>query len=196
MKRSPRAVLALATAFLAGLSAACASVSLRSPESRRYFAEAVIENWSDYSRLQAAKLMQQYGPPDQVKHAELVWNDKGVWRKIRVWDVTPYYDSNIGAPDLEQTISYPVLPELRGQLAALSGGLRVSSDGTELSARGVSEESNLLTLNLADEIVLGRRTPEDANRFYKTTLQLSLAGKGSPYTQRLLFTPPPAPPKR
>jgi hypothetical protein len=169
-------------------------VSLSSAGSRSYFAEAVIENWSGYSRLQAAKLMQKYGPPDQIKHAELVWNDKGVWRKIRVWDVTPYYDSNAGMPDLEQTISYAVRPEQQGQLAGFRGELRVSSDGTELSARGVSEESNLLALNLADDIVSGRRTPEDANRFYETTLELSLAGKDSPYMQQLLFTPPSARP--
>lgn len=196
MTKSSRPVLALAAALLAAMSAACATVSLRSPESRRDFADSVIENWSSYSRLQAAKLMQTYGPPDQVKHAELVWNDKGVWRKIRVWDITPYYDSDVGAPNLEQTISYPVLPELRGQLASLNGKLRVSTDGTELSARGASEESILLTLNLADEIVLGRRTPDEANRFYASTLELSLSGKSSPYMERLLFSPAPLSEKR
>lgn len=174
--------------------AACASVTLRTPESRRYFAEAVTENWSDYSRLQAARLMEEYGPPDKVGHAELVWNDKGVWKRIRVWDVTPYYDSNTGSPNLEQTVSYPVLPETRAQLAALGRKVQVSSDGTELSARGTSETANLLSLNLAEEILAGRRSPADAARFYESMINLSISGKSSPYLERLLFTPRPAGP--
>jgi hypothetical protein len=190
MRSGQRKALTLATVLLAALSAGCSTISLRDPDSRRQFAEAVIGNWSGYSRLQAAKLMQEYGPPDRVKHAELVWNDKGVWRKIRVWDVTPYFDSDVGAPNLEQTISYSIPPKLRRQLGSFAGELRVSSDGAELSARGVSEEEILLTLNLSDDIIQGRRTPDDANRFYDTALQLAMAAKSSPYMQRLLFSPP------
>jgi hypothetical protein len=188
--------MALATALLAAAGAACSTVSLRTPEARRQFAGAVIENWSGYSRLQAEKLIQEYGPPDRVKHDELAWQDKGLWRRIRVWDVTPYFDSNVGAPDLEQTISYPVLPAQSAALAALGDKLSVSSDQKELSARGASEEENLLALNLADEIIAGRRTAQDARRLYDTTIELSQAGKSSPYTQRLLFTPPAAPSPR
>jgi hypothetical protein len=188
-----RRIPVLAFALCAAVGAGCSSISLRTPESRRYFAQFVTDRWSNDSRLQAARLMDEHGPPDKIGHAELVWNDKGAWKRIRVWDATPYYDSSAGAPNLEQTVSYPVLPERRAQLAALGGKLRVSRDGQELSARGASEAANLLTLNLADEIVAGRRSPKEASRFYDRTIELSVSGKSSPYLERLLFTPLPVP---
>lgn len=186
-----RSILVLTAAVLAG--AACSSITLRTPESRRYFAETVTDNWSDYSRLQAARLMEKYGPPDKVGHAELVWSGREPWSRIRVWDVTPYYDSSLGDPNLEQAVYYPVLPGQRGALKALPGKVRVSRDGTEISARGGSEPANLLSLNLADEVLSGRRSPAEAAGFYDSTLKLSVSGKSSPYLERLLFTPRPAP---
>jgi hypothetical protein len=175
------------------MGAGCSSITLRTPESRRYFAQAVTDNWSNYSRLQAARLMEEYGAPDKVSHAELAWAEKGPWRSIRVWDVTPYYDSSSGAPTLEQTVHYPVPAEKRAALKALKGKVLVSPDGTALSARGTSEPVNLLTLNLADDILAGRRSPKEAAGFYDSTLRLSVSGKSSPYLERLLFTPRPAP---
>ncbi len=184
-----RSILGLTVAVCALVGAACSSITLRTPESRRYFAEAVTESWSDYSRLQAARLMEKYGPPDKVGHAELVWSGRAPWSSIRVWDVTPYYDSSLGDPNLEQAVYYPVIPGQRGALKALPGKVRASRDGTELSARGASEPANLLSINLAEEVLSGRRTPEEAADFHESTLDLSVSGKSSPYLERLLFTP-------
>ena len=153
MKKSSPKVLILVTALLTILSAACSTLSLSTPESRRDFAEAVIENWSGYSRIQAARLMQEYGPPDQVKHAELVWNNKGVWQKIRVWDVTPYYDSNLGAANIEQTVAYSVPMGKRLEVLDFSRDIRISQDGTGISVRGTSEESNFTALSKKINVV-------------------------------------------
>jgi len=178
-----------AVAVVALLTAGCSTMSLRTPESRRDFASAVIENWSDYARLQASRLMEEYGPPDRIDYSELAWSGKGPWKEIRVWDVSPYYDDNLGPADLEQTIYFSATPESRRRLQAFSKQLRFSPDGKTLSALGSSEADNFLVLNLADEIASGRATPDEARDFYERTMRLTLAGKFTPYTQRLLFSP-------
>ncbi len=52
-----------------------------------------------------------------------------------------------------------------------------------------SEESNTLALNLANEIVTGKRDVASAQDFLKSTLTKSMAGKSSPYTDKLMFSP-------
>jgi len=190
MKKSPMAALALAA--LAATFAGCSTMSLKNPQARRQFADTVIGNWSSFSRLAAAGFMEEYGAPDQVRHDQLIWNDKGPWKRIKIWNVTPYYDSDLGADNIEQTVAYLVPQDKHKELNAFSHEILISQNGTELSARGTSETADFLTLNLADDIVLGRKTPEEARRFYEQTIQLSLAGKASPYLRGLIFTPSPA----
>jgi len=172
----------------------CATTTLRTPETRREFAEAVIGNWSDFSRTLARKFIAEYGPPDQVKYSRLVWNDKGPWKSTTVWDVPPYYDSDFGEDILEQTIPYPIPLDRRPALAEFSDRVRVSKGGSALSVRATSEELNFLTANLAHELLSGIQQPATARRFYDRTLQLSAAGKSSPYMQGLLFAGAPSRP--
>jgi hypothetical protein len=131
--------------------------------------------------------MAEYGPPSQVRYSRLVWDDKGPWKRIAVWDVNPYYDSSSGsgADNLEQTIAFPVTPAASGLLTRFSGRIHVSKDGTELSSRATTEEENFLTLNLACEVASGSREPEQARVFFQRTMELSASGKSSPYLQGL-----------
>jgi hypothetical protein len=57
----------------------------------------------------------------------------------------------------------------------------------ELSAQSESERFNYLALNLADEIVNGKRTADQAKDFYLKTSRLAASGKSSPYMDGFLF---------
>lgn len=46
-----------------------------------------------------------------------------------------------------------------------------------------------MALNLANEIVEGKRSVAQAQSFMKRTMMTSMAGKSSPYTEKLLFKP-------
>jgi len=187
MKTGRGSVVRIGILVLAGLAAGCATVPLQTPQARRDWAEAAIWHWSNVSNLLAKNLMAEYGPPVRIESSRLLWNEKGPWRRLSVWDVVPYYDVSVGPDNLEETLAYPVPSEKHKALAAFSDKLLVSKDGTELSARATSEAIAFLTLNLADEIIQGRRDPEGARSFYEVTVQLSLAGKSSAYMQGLLF---------
>jgi hypothetical protein len=178
-----------AAAALVLAAAGCATVTPRTSEERRDFAEAVTANWAGYARTLAEDLMTKYGPPNQIDHDRLVWNNNGPWERTVVWDGTSYYDSQLGSDILEQTVFYPVPAGKRPDLAQFSKSLRISENGTRMTVLSLSEESSFLTLNLAHEIIADLRSPTAARELYARTLQLAAAGKSSPYTQGLLFSP-------
>lgn len=174
-------------AALAVIAAGCRTVGSFDAAQRGSLAESIIAVWSPSSRIMAAGLIEAYGPPDAVAAGALGWRDKGGWKRIVLWDS----DESPRAGGLEQTVAYWVQEDERGTLETLSGGVRVSRDGSEMSARSDSEGLNRLALNLADEVRRGVRDPEGARRFYERTAALAAAGKSSRYMQRILFAPRP-----
>jgi hypothetical protein len=169
------------------LLAACAARSPRVAEWRREREEGSNRGFSDWSNLTGNLMVEKYGPPDRVEPYRLVWEGRGPWKRIVVWDELGFLDSSRAAKNIEGTIVYPVPEDKVDDLISFSRGLHVSADGGELSARSTSEERNFLMLNLADEIVKGRLSPEKARVRYLRTLKLAEAGKSSPSMKRLLF---------
>ena len=172
----------LACVALVGLIVGCATL-LRTPKARLRAAQSAVASWSGSSRLSAAMMIDKYGPPDRVEAGRLVWNDKALCTELIAWNVEP--PAGAGGGDIESTVAYPVPPEKRKALVEFSSLLRVSVNGTELSARSASPNLNFLLLNLAHEVIQGIKTPAQARDF------LSTAGKTSPYMQGLLFPPDP-----
>ncbi|MCX5794996.1 MAG: hypothetical protein NTY77_05845 [Elusimicrobia bacterium] len=161
-----------AALLLAAAAGGCRTGMTSTPRQRADRARAIISDWAEPARLLAAKLLDEYGPPDRLESGRLVWNDQRLWKRISVWDELPGLGPGEGGCLLEETVSYPVPARKRPDLAAFSGDIRVSVDGTELSARSLSEERNALAVDLADEIVKGIKTPDQARRFYDHTLRL------------------------
>jgi len=74
-------------------------------------------------------------------------------------------------------------------LARYDGSVIAERTKGELSARCDKEEMNYLALNLAHDVATGRRTVEDARRFYAETAMATMKGEMPPYVQRLQFDP-------
>ena len=90
---------------------------------------------------------------------------------------------------MEQVISYRVPPEMFDELAAFDGSVIVERTKGELSARCDQEAANFLALNLAHEIVTGKRGVEDARREYAAQIKAMMEKRPAPLTERLMFTP-------
>jgi len=150
--------------------------------------ESVIRKWPELSRNIARKMTERYGPPSHFSRSALVWEENGTWKRSVVFrDAWPHYARLRDKDYLEQTIPYQV-PD--GKVAALKRfDRRIAIDRTsgELSARSESEKLNYLTLNLADEIITGKRSVEDARDFYRNAEELSKAGKSSQYLDGIIF---------
>lgn len=150
--------------------------------------ETAISSWPARPQRQARALIAKYGKPRSFDGDKLVWGKHGPWREIIVYRKAPrsflgYHGKDI----LEESIAYVVPAGKIPALARFDNRLRVDKAGRRLSSRSENESLNILALNLADEIVAGKRTPEDARDLYRKTTRLAESGKTSGYMQRLLF---------
>jgi hypothetical protein len=135
--------------------------------------------WAQGPNLAARLMVDEYGPPQWVGDHRLEWFTIPPWKRIVVTDSAAGF--------LEHAVSYSVPPERSSELHRFKRGLSVDAENGELKARGESEEDNLLCLNLANDIAQGKRTAAEADEFYSSTVQKSMAGKASVYMERLLF---------
>jgi hypothetical protein len=178
----------MAAVLVAMLAAGCRVAKPFDSTQRRSLAQSIISGWSRSSQATAAKLIEEYGPPDGISLAGLGWKGKGRWKRIVLCDANEDYVAEHGsADDLEQTVAYNLPRGSRAAVAAFSRSVVVSADGAELSARSGSEGLNFLALNLADQVARGVRDPRGARRFYRKTVRLAAAGKTSRYMQGLMF---------
>ena len=145
--------------------------------------------WGSLPHMAARQMIEEYGPPQLIFADRLVWTEQRPWKRISVLDSS-------SAP-LEQAVSYAGPVSRLREPVRLPHGAVASAGQRELVARSNSEELNRLCLNLADDIAKGKRSRAEAWRFYLRTVELTVAGKSSPYMRRLLFeVPEPEIPRR
>lgn len=148
----------------------------------------MIEDWPESARNAAREMGQKYGAPDEVTDTQLVWYERGPWKRSvlsreevhHAWP-TPHVDV------LEQVIDFRVPPERADELAKFDGSVMFERTKGELSARCGGEPANFLAVNLAREIALGKRSVADARAFYEQAMAEASAGSKSPYMQGLMF---------
>ena len=136
-------------------------------------------DWPQGPSLAARLMVDEYGPPQWVGENRLEWFAVPPWKRIVVSDRTAGF--------LEHAVSYRVPADKVQELQHFGRGLNVDAQNGEFAARGDSEEDNLLCLNLASDIALGKRSAAEADEFYRDTVRKTMAGKSSPYMERILF---------
>lgn len=186
------AVVAAGIPFLATASAAWpfggGSAAMDPPEAPTELsrAQSLIADWPEGSRILAETLLQEYGVPDEAGPSRLSWTNRNPWKKM---EVERDALDPARATGVLQSVAYDVPLRRWRALGWFGRGVDYDPVTRELIARTRSEATNFLALNLADEVIRGRRTAEEARALYDETLALSLAGKSSPYMRRLLFRP-------
>jgi hypothetical protein len=150
--------------------------------------EAAISRWPARPQREARVLIGKYGQPRSFDDDKLVWGKRGPWQQIIVYRKAPRSFLGFHGKDiLEQSIAYVVPAAKAAALARFDDRLHFDKASGRLSARSESESLNYLALNLADEIVKGKRDVDDARSFYRRTANLAESGKSSGYMERLLF---------
>lgn len=151
-------------------------------------AEKTIAGWPARAGNAARITMARYGRPDEVGPDALVWRANGPWLKTTVhrrsW---PRYVFRVNRDYLENAIAYAVPSRSLVDLARFDAKLSAGPGLAWLSSRSESENRNCLALNLADEIINGKRSVAEARAFRAKILRLADSGKSSPYLKGLLF---------
>ncbi|MDD5656223.1 MAG: hypothetical protein PHF00_03105 [Elusimicrobia bacterium] len=138
--------------------------------------------WPAPARSAVRLMLRRYGLPESWSYEGLVWRNRGPWARVVV-SARPH-------SPLEQDVAYPLDEAQARRLRRFPHGLEIDEARGLLGARSDREWLNVLALNLADDIVKGRRTPEEASGFFLKTASQTLAGKSSPYTEGLRFKTP------
>jgi len=91
---------------------------------------------------------------------------------------------------LTHYVDYRVPVEKASELIAFDGSVILDRTAGQIGARCDHEAYNTLTLNLAVEIIEGRRTVEQARELYAETAAAFVMGRDASYAERLRFEPP------
>lgn len=151
--------------------------------------EAIL-GWPGESRQAAQLVIEQYGESDEVTPTQLIWHRRGPWK--RVVATRTFYRHNFPAPhtdSVESVIDYRVPVDKVSDLAAFDGSVVVERTAGEVSARCHDEQANFLALNLMHDIATGRRSVEDARRYYAKEFADYRRKKPTPYMEGLQFQP-------
>lgn len=150
--------------------------------------EAIIQRWPPRSRNVAGLLLEKYGRPDQFDRDTMVWFNNGEWKRTVVYRRRFHRDPAVTRTDiLEQSIGYLVPNDKVAELMRFNGKLTISQTAGEIGFASESEAKNRLALNLADEIVTGKRGVADARAEYLKTARLAASGKSSSLLEALQF---------
>lgn len=148
------------------------------------------ETWPGPSKAAIQGLQAKYGLPNAVTDDMIIWNNTAPFKRSIVYkeevnQMFPVQHSDI----LQQTIDYRVPMDKVSQLSKFDGSLMVDRTKGELSTRNDREEMNILALNLADKIIKGELTVEQARREYSKNAEALLAGTAGPMATTLNFRP-------
>lgn len=148
-----------------------------------------INNWPEASRMAVKEIMGKYGKPDGVTPEELIWINKGVWKKICINKKETKHSFPIEHTDMMQTtISYDVPEDKMDELSKFDGSVTFDRTQGTMSARCDMEGNNFLALNLANDIIVGSKTVDQARTAYGDIVKQKMNGGNPEYMQKLSFS--------
>jgi hypothetical protein len=135
-------------------------------------AEQVIASWKAKPAEVARTMIKKYGPPQEVTSNRLVWHANGSWKFTElVNEEIPHSFPMPHTDMLYQSIAYRIDPEDADELIQYDGSVILERTKGEIAARCDKEEANFLAINLAHEIATGKRTVDDARKFYAESIE-------------------------
>lgn len=154
--------------------------------------ERHISQWPQDSKDAADGMIKKYGLPEDVTKEQLVWRNVGPFAKVVVYQTPAKHLFPAPHNDVVEHFVYYASPSADkvAQIWEFSGSVGLDRTMGMMSARSDSEAANILALNLADQIIKGEKTIDDARLEYgKNVAQLSDSSQQpSHLTQTLVFS--------
>lgn len=155
-------------------------------------AEQVITSWKATPKEVAQKMLAKYGTPQEVTANRLVWHNNGPWKITELVNEEIAHDFPVSHKDaLYQAISYRVDASKADDVLQYDGSIVLERTKGEMGARCDKEEANFLAVNLAHDVATGKRSVEDARRFYAESMMAMMKeGKKNQYLEGFVFKTP------
>ncbi len=163
----------------------------RAPVAEKGDVDKMIADWPARPRLAAVEMMEKYGAPLEVSSEALIWHNAGPFKRVMVTRKEVPHDFPKPHMDfVEHTISYDVPTDKVDDLVAFDASMTINKTAGEMSARCDLEGHNILTHNLANDIVLGKKTVDEAREAFGMAVIDDVLGKHPPYVEKLQFDVP------
>ena len=151
--------------------------------------EATIKDWPAKPKEQVMLMHKQYGEPEIVSAHLIAWKDTGPFKFIKIMDKEIAHDFPIPHTDfMEQGVDYKVPADKVGPLAEYDGSVIVDRTKGCLSARCDVQAHNTLALNLAHDVITGKRSPAEARTHFANVVAKEMKGGSDPYMEKLQFS--------
>lgn len=152
--------------------------------------DETIASWPERPKLAVKEMLGKYGPPQEVSVERIIWNNQGPYKRIMVTREEIPHDFPMPHMDfLEHTVLYDVPADRADELQKFDGSVSFYRTGGELSARCDLEGHNILTLNLARDIIEGKTTAQEARVSFGEYVKQDMMGKKPAYVETLQFRP-------
>ena len=150
--------------------------------------DKMLASWKMEPRELATKIIAKYGLPQEASANRLIWMNNGPWKMSELVNEEIQHDFPMPHHDMfRQVINWKVPADKFDELAEYDGSIIVERTKGEVSARCDKEEANFLAINLAHDIVTGKRSVSDARKAYTEAVSEM---KHPEYMKGLTFTPP------
>ena len=147
-----------------------------------------LMGWPQTTQGFAIELIGQYGLPQELGARRIAWYHNGPWKRTVLYRDTVTHNFPVPHQDvIEQTVNYRVPAEKVSDLVSYNGSLLIDRTCGELSCRCDSEAANTLSLNIADDIVKGERTVDQALGYHAQVFRGMQIGESEPYPKQLRF---------
>ncbi len=190
---APRLTLVLASLSLAACASGTGGTTRMESGSTvmttRGSANAMVASWPTKQRETIALMTAKYGEPTVMGDRNVEWYGNGPFVKTAIArDDVPHNFPMAHTDYLTQTVKHRVPADKLDDLNEYDGSVYYHRTRGELSAQCDVEEMNYLALNLAHDVITGKRAAGDARAFYaKTAMAFKQGDKSSPYVRGLMF---------
>ena len=164
--------LMVATLAFGGLALSQTARTTQTRVTEQKSVEQIIAGWKSKPQEVARKMIAKYGQPNEATATRLIWFNNGPWKRTElVNEEIPHQFPKPHHDMLLQAINYRVPPDKFDELAEYDGSVIAERTKGEIMARCDMEEANFLALNLAHEIVTGKKSVNDARKFYAEAMR-------------------------
>lgn len=151
----------------------------------------IVRRWSRKAQTIAYSMVEKYGMPHETTPSMLIWYHNGPWKQTIVHSRGAQHNFPATHIDLlEQVVDYWIPLEKVDELIAFDGSIRIDKTKGELSVCCDDEANNYVALNLAHDIVLGKKTAQEARDKYAHIISGMKSNWKDPYAERLNFEVP------
>ncbi len=150
--------------------------------------KAQINDWPETAKKAAEAMMEKYGEPTEQTPSLLIWKNTGPFTHTMVYKEEIQHDFPMPHKDvLEQVLNYDVPVDKYDDLAEFDGSVIVERTQGTMAARCDKEAANILALNLANDIIKGTKSVQEAREFYGEAMMAMLKGDKKDYLKELQF---------